>query len=1062
MHSNRQALFLLGLGASVFAVAACGAGSSSDNGSGSGGGSMDLVQVSNGFGQLLPHTVLQLDASGNPTGTAIPIRTTADLLANHTQTNPILPVVQYPVTATLPSGGRGNHFMYAQFTADVDITSILDSSPANQQNGGVIGSITLVALDPEARVAQEIPCRIFLDGKTYAGTPTQDDPDHLPLQQWVSVDPNTGQVVALPVDGAFPGLGFPGTPGYEFSGASALISPRTVVFVADSDNDLNNTLETFPEGREIEMRITTSVRSTGGRALERRALAATTVGQDTLRPVVSTAPPPLTVPIIIPGDGQTDVDPTTSIHIEFSEPVQPISIGTLPNGLPPVDPAVIISFGPPAQQVQMPYTCLPTSVFDLSAYDITPGFNFPGEGPSGLQCGIFNAVTIHVAAPDKFKDLASPANTNLIGADTNFTTGEGPGVVNAPVTPDTIYVGRSGAVPGLSVIDLNGFGQGTGDPTFNSLHPVEGNTNFPNNPNLRLQGAQVRPPLEPGLCTINGGSAGVFTLARDSSLNDLLVRAPLLTSIGDTMIGHGLDSTFNNGPSPFGCQSGGGNLCAQDAKKIINPTINGNGMIPTGLGQVNGTISAGAEDLVCWGPHPNPPALFFPPLCVSPFIGGQEPTSIDTTLAPPILPGGPGLTNLLGPGDPFGNPLVTPPIPPTGLLAPEQNQYFEGPSLPNAIQLCQPYMMRQQIGHFLYVIDRARREIVVLNSNRMTVIDRIPTQDPTTLGMSPNLNLLAVVNQTANLVSFIDIDPHSSTFHQVVQETSVGERPRGVAWEPGNEDILVCNESESTLSVISAATLQVRKVVRSQLNGPFDIAITPRQLGFGYQRYVYFGYVLNRTGRVAVFESGPNTVNGWGYDDIIGIVQPIFQNPKAIQPDHVDLRSAVWIAHEGPIDANGNSGPLGVPALSKLVIDSATSGAQILNNSTTAQFRDMHLGVQVSIGPPQLSGIPVDIAFDNMRNWTGLPNYQTPFSVGAALPINGKQLVRVTALTGYHATNTPRYMFAAVPNPFVGTGVVDVIRIDQSYVRVDTNPFIGGIQSIPVDNCQIVTDYLRQ
>src|SRR6185369_11990429 len=102
----------------------------------------------------------------------------------------------------------------------------------------------------------------------------------------------------------------------------------------------------------------------------------------------------------------------------------------------------------------------------------------------------------------------------------------------------------------------------------------------------------------------------------------------------------------------------------------------------------------------------------------------------------------------------------------------------------------------------------ARREIVVLNSNRMTVIDRIPTQDPTTLAMSPNLNLLAVVNQTANLVSFIDIDPHSSTFHQVVQETSVGERPRGIAWEPGNEDILVCNENESTLSVISAAQLR--------------------------------------------------------------------------------------------------------------------------------------------------------------------------------------------------------------------------------------------------------------
>src|SRR5258708_978568 len=195
-------------------------------------------------------------------------------------------------------------------------------------------------------------------------------------------------------------------------------------------------------------------------------------------------------------------------------------------------------------------------------------------------------------------------------------------------------------------------------------------------------------------------------------------------------------------------------------------------MIPVQNGQINGTISPGAENLVAWGPHPNPPPLVFPPLCVSPYIGGQEPTSIDSgpTIQPPAV--GAGLHNLLGPGDPFGSPLSTPPVPPTGLLSPEQNSYFEGPSMPAQNQIyCQPYMIRQQIGSYVYVIDRGRREIVVLNSNRMTIIDRIPTQDPTTLAMSPNLNLLAVVNQTANLVSFIDIDPLSSTFHQVIQET---------------------------------------------------------------------------------------------------------------------------------------------------------------------------------------------------------------------------------------------------------------------------------------------------
>jgi YVTN family beta-propeller protein len=119
--------------------------------------------------------------------------------------------------------------------------------------------------------------------------------------------------------------------------------------------------------------------------------------------------------------------------------------------------------------------------------------------------------------------------------------------------------------------------------------------------------------------------------------------------------------------------------------------------------------------------------------------------------------------------------------------------------------------------------------VVVLNSNRMTVIDRIPMSDPTTLAMSPNLNLIAVVNQLGDTVSFVDIDPSSATFHQVVQNTVVGSRPRGIAWDPGNEDILACNEADGTVSVIAAASLQVRKTVSSQLSEPFDVAITPRQ-----------------------------------------------------------------------------------------------------------------------------------------------------------------------------------------------------------------------------------------
>jgi len=1040
---------LLLLGATFILFPACGGG-------GEGGGSaanMDLEVVSNGFGQILPHSVFRLDQAGNPTQTVIPIRTEADLVDNVRALNPILPVTQYPTNAIVPSGLAGNHFMYARFDKDIDVTSVLDASPGAQSSGGITGAITLVALDPGTNESFSIPVRVFVNGSTYAGTPTG-TPLQLPLQQWVKLNDTTGLPEAVEVDGAFPGAGFPGTPGSEFSGSINLISPKTIVFVADSDANLN-TFETFPAGREIKMKITTSVRATNGRNLSRQGLAATTVGSDNLRPEIATTPPPLNTAAISPGNGQTDVDPMTSIRVEFTEPIQPLSLGPLPSDSPPIQSsAMSISFGPDAAPVSVPFTVTPVSVFDLSTYVLTPAFNFPGQGPDDFQCGVFNVVSV-TTNPGQIVDLAPAPNSNLVGAFTQFETGEGPGLVNAPVTPDTIYVGRTGAIPGVSVIDLNGFGQGTGNPTFSQNDPIPGNSNFPNNPNVRLQGATLRPPLQPGTCTINGGSAGVFTLARDSSLNDLVVRPPILTSVGDMMIGHALDGTFNNGPAPFGCQAGGGNLCAFDGKKLINPVPNGNSMIPVQTGQNNGIISPGAENMVCWGPHPNPPPLIFPPLCISPYIGGQEPTSTDTTIQ--------GLTNLLGPGDYFGQPSAG--IPPSGLLTPEQNNYFEGPSLPQpTIPPCNPYMIRQQIGHYLYIIDRGRRELVILNSNRMTVIDRIPTQDPTTLAMSPNLNLLAIVNQTANLVSFLDIDPLSSTFHQVVQETIVGSRPRGVAWDPSNEDILVCNETENTMSIISASSLTVRKVVRSQLNGPFDVAITPRQLAWGFLRNVYFAYVLNRSGRVAIFESGPNTVNGWGYDDIIGIAPSTFRNPKAIQPDHVDLRSGVWIAHEGPIDiATDTPGSLGVPAVSKLVIESGIAAVLPLNFTSLLipQFRDLFLGVSVSVGPPQLSGIPVDIAFDDLRNLGGLPNVTSFFSAGAPVPSNGKQLVRFVPNT-YVNTNEPRYMFVAVPSPTIGTGVVDVVRVDGGFVRIDTDPYTAGIQSIPVPNCQVVTDYFRQ
>ncbi|MDX1390022.1 MAG: beta-propeller fold lactonase family protein, partial [Acidobacteriota bacterium] len=454
---------------------------------------------------------------------------------------------------------------------------------------------------------------------------------------------------------------------------------------------------------------------------------------------------------------------------------------------------------------------------------------------------------------------------------------------------------------GISVIDLNGFGQGCGNPTYDQQRPIlKGNTNFPNNPNVVIQGSLLIPPLTPGSCTFDGGSEGIFTLAKDSSLNDLVATFPSLESAGDMMLGHSLDNTFNNS-QPFGCQTGGGNICAATGlKQAVVISGGASTVVPQTATSGVFTIKAesGVENLTSWAPHPNPPPLVFPPLCESPLIGGIEPTSVDSILFNAAF-------NLLTPGSkPLGIPEFN--VAPDGLIASEQNNFFQGPSpQQTSIIPCQFYSMRQQIGHFLYVVDRTAREVVVMNSNRFTVIDRVRLPDPTSLAISPNIDVLAVTNQGANQVSFIDINPASATFHQLIQTTIVGNGPIGIAWTPDNEDILVCNQRENTVSVLSAFDFRVRKVLRNQLRGPFEVAITPRQNAIGFQRGVYFAYILNGDGSVAIFESGPGGINGFGFDDIVASLPFTFNRPKTLQPDQNATNSQFWVLHEDPLEPSG-------------------------------------------------------------------------------------------------------------------------------------------------------------
>jgi hypothetical protein len=1038
-------------------LAGCGSG----GGSGSGAAAqMNLLEASNGFGLLLPHQVRKADANGNPTQQVVLIRNFGDLTNNVGPFNPILPTTEWPIETRLPNGELGNHYFYAEFSQPIDLSTALNPTPAGQSSFGLSGPITVLEVDPLTGQSQPIPGRAFIGGATYAGLPTGSPPE-LPLQQWVTLD-SSGKPVANPAfdnnqNGIPDGLGFPGTQSAAtFGGAAKLCSPNTFVFIPDTDGDLT-TLETFPTGRQIVMRVTRALGSQNGRKLERQCVASSTVGVDNLPPEVATTPPPNAIPVTSPSFGDNDVDPATSILVEFTEPVQPTTLGSFPTVVPPVvSPSVALTFGPANQQTQVPYTCLPLSVYDLTKWELYPSFGFPGNGPATQNCGTFNTVAV-TFAPVQITDFAG--NFNQTGAATQFTTGEGPGLVNAPVVPDVVYVGRVGATPGVSVVDLNGYGQSTGDPQFDFSYQTfpKGWSNFPNNPNLIQYGPTMYPPLFPGTCTVDGGSSGAFTLTRDTSLNDLLLRPPFITTVGEMALGQSLDLVYHNGKDSTGCRFSGGNFCSINGKKVIRTSFNTSQTIGPPLpNQAPAAIVPGGANPVSFAPHPNPPPLRFPPLCLQPFIGGEEPTSIFTATPPGA---GLGFANLLVPG----NPLRQFDLPPTGIAAQFQNAFFEGPDriILTTSGACLDYQYRQQVGHFMYMLDRARREVVVLNSNRMTVLDRIPCADPTDITVAPNLDFMAITNQNADTVTFIDIDPASATFHKVIKVTPVGRSPRGLCWDPGNEDILVCNEEDGSLSIISAFTFEVRKTIFGNLERPFDIAVQQRQTGFGFNRGVYFAWILNRNGDLTTFESGPNGVNGWGYDDTVGVSPFQFVNPKKIALNYEYLGGSIWVVHENPLNESGApTGEIG-GAVTRVDITSGATGLLPLGGFlgfTNPQFRDMSTKVITSIGPSQLTGVPVDIAFDELNNLAASQNLQSNYGVGQGILINGKAAVRA----GGQAAIFPDYMFLAVPTSSEGPGVIDVIALSSGFARFDTDKYEPGVQSIPCSGARFLATYFRQ
>ncbi|MEE9128012.1 MAG: hypothetical protein V3U11_12815, partial [Planctomycetota bacterium] len=441
-------------------------------------------------------------------------------------------------------------------------------------------------------------------------------------------------------------------------------------------------------------------------------------------------------------------------------------------------------------------------------------------------------------------------------------------------------------------------------------------------------------------------------------------------------------------------------------------------------------------------PHPNPPKLVFPPPNPGQAIFGEEPT------ATPIPNGGCVLQpiNFLVSGNPFATNGP-------GLFG-HFIDIFNGPAPPPAsppppTPPC-AFAVRQQIGHFLYILDADNDQILIVNSNRLTVLDSIRLRDPVNMAMSVNVRTLAVTNFSSASVSWIDIDPTSKTFHQVVGETRTQPGPGNIAWQGDGEDVLVVHPLGNRLTIITANDQQVRKTITGFLNQPLAVTTTERFLGFGAATSVYYAYILNRNGTVTVYESGPDGVNGIGFDDIIGTVpNVVFPSPRKMSAILATQMGGIFVSHT---DDRGNG------QVSKLELVN-TPGTQPIQQQQGGfilppTFRQLEWKVTqtyggndpTNVGKDQLSGrAPHEIMTDEMFNFAGLPGQPTVWNTGIPTPPmlhSGKHMVKVLPSGARIVPATPKFLFISL----VDKGVIDVFDIGTARRVFTIN--VGGTPAV--------------
>ncbi len=887
------------------------------------GPGFDVDRIEVGAGRLYPYEIAKVDPFGQPTATILEIRNLHTLVQNATPTNLVRPPATMRTAAVLPSGAPGNHFIHVRFNARPRIGTLLSTQPGAAASSYLTGALQVTAIDPATGARTAVRGRAFVGGHAVFDDPTTPTPDPTLVVAVRASD--RGTVIVDPRATGFP---------TGFAGAAELVSPRSFVFVADTDDDLT-TLETFPAGVSLRIEASDAVLSAAGAPLSTAVCTATSVGPLSSGPRLASS---------TPANGAFDVDVTTDVVLEYDQPAQPIDVGDLTGALVPTPGRVTLAVAERRTGGEFPVLVRaePISHGDLCRFRVQPIHPLAGQSRVSVTTLVRSLTGVMATAEQ-----------------TTFTTATGPGLVNAPVAPEAIYIGLSGARVGIEVLDLNGFGQGTGDPL---------SSRFVLNPNLGAPG--VIPPLAPGTSLLDGGGSGFLTKTIDDVADTRLLREPLTAGIREIQLGQPLDLVYNS--------------------SNINRTASASNQVSpaTGLPVAGNTIGV--------APHPNPPRILFPATNPQRAIYSEEPTVTSstgvpgrvTTTSPPAFA---SPNNLLVAGNPFIG---------TGILGGNFDGTFVGPQPPPGSPppplAFTPFTARQQIGQFLYALDADADRVLVLNSNRFTILDQIEVADPVDLAVSPDLRRLAISSDRDGVL-IADIDPTSASFHQVIQQIAVAAGPTELAWQPDGEALFVCHDRGGLTILDPNATILQR--LPPDAVRPIGVAVTARQTGIGTGSGTYFAHILNADGSVSLYESGPIGSAG----SLVGTVSGTFAAATAIQPDLSGLTPACWVTHR---DTSG------LGQVSR--IEGLTVTKRIGGLSFTTPAGDLLSGNQ-----------PVDLAFDDNANNGGYPDRSLPGLPGFAAAHSGKGQVKIDLTGTALPAHAPQLLFVALAD----VGKVDVFDL---------------------------------